>query len=606
MSDRYEKLLGALRDIGSTVRESSAGQAMAQCPAHDDSNPSLSVTDTGESVLVYCHAKCDVRDVIAAVGLSMADLFAAKYEYPDGRVVTRSYKLDGSKAFQQVGNKSGRALYGSDRLDGAQSVYVVEGEKDVDSLRAVGGVGVCSAMGAQSAAKFDWSPLHGKSVVIVADDDAPGMKYAASVASILGGHADVQVMKAAVGKDISDHIAAGKSLDELVPLSEQIETLSREAEISSRMDTLAIDREARRRLDEQDRPPITAPGVTDLSTLLATPDITAEYSISGVAPAGGRVMLSAQYKAGKSTLVGNVVRSRVDQTPFLERFEVSSPARSVVLIDTELSEGTLRRWLRDQNIVNASAVSDVVALRGRVGAFDLIDRKRRAEWVARLRALRCDYLILDCLRPVLDALGLDEHRDAGRFLVAFDALLSEAAVADALVVHHMGHSNERARGDSRLQDWPDALWRLVRENDEPGSARFFSAYGRDVDVREGRLTFDPDTRHLSYVDGSRTDSKAEAAKPDVLAVLAEAAKSASDGLSGRQIEDALKEADHSRGAIRDALKALVALGVLATADGARRSKLHRIANPCRDCGYPLAAGQESNHIECGRTLRGAA
>ncbi|CPS10172.1 RecA-family ATPase-like protein [Mycobacteroides abscessus] len=381
---------------------------------------------------------------------------------------------------------------------------------------------------------------------------------------------------------------------------------TREAEIASRMGTLAIDREARRRLDEQDRPPVTAPAVTGLGTLLATPDTAAEYSINEVAPLGGRVMLSAQYKAGKSTLVGNVIRSRVDRAPFLERFEVPSPARSVVLIDTELSEGTLRRWLRDQNIVNASAVSDVVALRGRVGAFDLIDRKRRAEWAARLRELRCDYLILDCLRPVLDALGLDEHRDAGRFLVAFDALLSEADVSDALVVHHMGHSNERARGDSRLQDWPDALWRLVRENDEPGSARFFSAYGRDVDVREGRLTFDPETRHLSYVDGSRTDSKAEAARPDVLGVLADAAKSASDGLSGRQVEDALKETDHSRGAIRDALKALVALGVLATADGARRSKLHRIANSCSDCGYPLAAGQESRHIECGRALKGAA
>ena len=27
---------------------------------------------------------------------------------------------------------------------------------------------------------------------------------------------------------------------------------------------------------------------------------------------------------------------------------------------------------------------------------------------------------------MLDALGLDEHREAGRFLVAFDALLAEA------------------------------------------------------------------------------------------------------------------------------------------------------------------------------------
>lgn len=176
------------------------------------------MTDTEGSVLLHCHAGCDPRDVVAAVGLSMADLFAADYHYPDGRVVTRSYKPDGSKMFRQSGNKSGKALYGSDRLDGAQTVYVVEGEKDVDSLRAVGATAVSSAMGSGNANKFDWSPLHGKTVVIVADDDVPGMKYAEAVTTNLKGHADVRVVKAAVGKDISDHIAAGKTLDELASI----------------------------------------------------------------------------------------------------------------------------------------------------------------------------------------------------------------------------------------------------------------------------------------------------------------------------------------------------------------------------------------------------
>jgi hypothetical protein len=79
---------------------------------------------------------------------------------------------------------------------------------------------------------------------------------------------------------------------------------------------------------------------------------------------------------------------------------------------------------------------------------------------------------------------LDEHRDAGRFLVALDALLTEAGIPDALVVHHMGHVNERARGDSRMRDWPDVEWRLVRQDENPASARFLSAYGCDVDVPE--------------------------------------------------------------------------------------------------------------------------
>jgi hypothetical protein len=41
---------------------------MARCPAHDDREPSLAITDARDGkVLVRCHAGCDQRDVIAAL-----------------------------------------------------------------------------------------------------------------------------------------------------------------------------------------------------------------------------------------------------------------------------------------------------------------------------------------------------------------------------------------------------------------------------------------------------------------------------------------------------------------------------------------------------------
>ncbi|MET3838581.1 toprim domain-containing protein [Bradyrhizobium sp. OAE829] len=40
---------------------------MARCPAHGDSTPSLSISDSDNTVLVYCHAGCDQRDVIAVL-----------------------------------------------------------------------------------------------------------------------------------------------------------------------------------------------------------------------------------------------------------------------------------------------------------------------------------------------------------------------------------------------------------------------------------------------------------------------------------------------------------------------------------------------------------
>jgi DNA primase len=44
------------------------GAWMAHCPAHEDREPSLSITDTESGkVLVHCHAGCSQRDVIAAL-----------------------------------------------------------------------------------------------------------------------------------------------------------------------------------------------------------------------------------------------------------------------------------------------------------------------------------------------------------------------------------------------------------------------------------------------------------------------------------------------------------------------------------------------------------
>ena len=60
---------------------------MARCPAHDDSNPSLSIS-AGQNgkVLVRCHAGCDQRDVIAA--LSERGLWDATGKSP-GRIASK-------------------------------------------------------------------------------------------------------------------------------------------------------------------------------------------------------------------------------------------------------------------------------------------------------------------------------------------------------------------------------------------------------------------------------------------------------------------------------------------------------------------------------------
>jgi hypothetical protein len=374
-----------------------------------------------------------------------------------------------------------------------------------------------------------------------------------------------------------------------------------ERRIHFAMTKLRVGREANRRLDAEEHPPLVLPPVKSLTELLAEPDPPVRYRIDQLAPADGRIILSAQWKAGKTIVVGNLLRSLVDGDPFLGHFTVTSPASRVVLIDDELSERTVRIWLREQGIVNTDAVADVIPLRGKASAFNLLDDRCRAQWVQRLTDLGCDYLILDCLRPILDALGLDENHDAGKFLVHYDALLTEATIGDSTLVHHMGHTNERARGDSRLQDWPDAIWRLVRENpDDPTSPRYFSAYGRDVEVPEGRLSYDPVTRHLTYAAGSRTDAKTEAAMKVVIRLLVQEGKP----ISKNHIEELMAGGDHPQKAIRAGIAQAIEQGfVTIPTDVARgTAKPCRIAYPCSACGWPVASRRD-RHESCSSETR---
>ncbi len=219
-----ERLLDALQQRDCRPRQGAGGNWTARCPAHEDRSPSLSLRQIEGQALLYCHAGCVTADVLAALGLGLADLYdeprGAAYRYDDGRVVHRSP----DKRFRQSGNREGPAsLYRLGRVREAvaagQTVYVVEGEKDVHALESVGLVATTSPMGSSNWGKVDPSPLARATVVIVADNDEPGRRYAAEVTASLGRlGATVSAVTAKAGKDAADHIAAGHGPEDFVPL----------------------------------------------------------------------------------------------------------------------------------------------------------------------------------------------------------------------------------------------------------------------------------------------------------------------------------------------------------------------------------------------------
>lgn len=219
----YRRVISALRSHGSRVEER-GDRAQAQCPAHEDRNPSLSVRRTEGRAHVKCFAGCDDEDVLQTLHLKVADLFdnprGVQYAYDGGRIVHRTP----AKRFFQSGVTTIPELYRLSRVRQAvaedKTIYLVEGEQDVHTLESLGVVATTAPQGANNVHLCDLTPLHGGKVIAVADRDDQGRKWAEKVQAKLEGQTQsLKVVEAAEGKDVTDHVMAGRELADLAPLT---------------------------------------------------------------------------------------------------------------------------------------------------------------------------------------------------------------------------------------------------------------------------------------------------------------------------------------------------------------------------------------------------
>ena len=248
------------------------------CPFHEDQSPSFSINPSKQTWI--CRAGCgggSIIDLVAkmedmSVGQAMAKLGgesiivadkpAAKkairkpevkveltevavYPYQDqtGEVIfevvryepktfkQRKVNRDGSREWKMDGVE--RTLYKLSEVLASESVWIVEGEKDVDNLAAIGIVATCNPGGAKK-----WLPaynqyLEGKAIYIASDNDAVGREHGEMVLKSLEGKVKsvnwVDVPKESVGipvKDMSDFILSfgadkNKLMEEFILLAKR-------------------------------------------------------------------------------------------------------------------------------------------------------------------------------------------------------------------------------------------------------------------------------------------------------------------------------------------------------------------------------------------------
>lgn len=221
MTSDYDPVATAvelLRADGRTVVKQGTGW-VAQCPAHDDRNPSLSVGRGKDGrVLLHCHAGCSPRDILDGIGLDPQAMFMDydpsrvssgniihvrawnrrqesprppkptrrvkthhwDYLWPDGRPAARVVRYDvvdketgeivGKTFTQHKIDDDGTVLPNLDGMDmplyhapeiaaaikaDLPVIAICEGEKDADTATSLGLVATTCAQGAGS-----WRPHH--------------------------------------------------------------------------------------------------------------------------------------------------------------------------------------------------------------------------------------------------------------------------------------------------------------------------------------------------------------------------------------------------------------------------------------------------------------
>lgn len=235
-------------------------KAQCKCPAHDDKLASLTVSKGKKCTLFYCHAGCRLDDILTAAGLEKKDTYydvdpqqtnwRAFVESREKRKIEAVYNyisLNGSCSFTKLRlegkkiiygmlkndrftyglghdtpRKTYKAIYGSVQalnkaISEGKPVFIVEGEKDVDTMAKQGYTAF--TYGGVNDWQADFATLvQGAEVYILADNDQAGRRVAETifndVQAVAKGVKIITPMPDIPKADITDYFEAGHSKEE--------------------------------------------------------------------------------------------------------------------------------------------------------------------------------------------------------------------------------------------------------------------------------------------------------------------------------------------------------------------------------------------------------
>jgi hypothetical protein len=464
------------------VRQGGSGFT-SRCPSHDDKNNSLSITGTATgNALLHCHAGCQFQNIIAALNISTSDRnyqpekkIKALYDYTDENenLLYQSVRYE-PKDFRQrrPDGKGGwiwnlkderLVLYRLPEVLASPLVYLVEGEKDVETLRSNDLVATCNPMGAGKWRDDYNESLRGKTVVILPDYDKSGQDHAEKVAQALYGAANeivvVNLPNLPEKGDVTDYFENGGSVDELIDFAGRAESWK---PIGGEVKTQSLSKFV----------------FTRLSDLLNEPEEETSFVWDKTLPHGGLSICSAKPKVGKSTLARNLSVKIVEGEPFLNRVTLKG---KVLYLCLEEKRSEVRSHFEkmgvssDDILIHTGATPDnaFVELSVAIAEFEpvlvIIDPLSR---VLRVRDFNDYAAMARGFEPLIDLARktnchiLALHHDSKMERSGGDALLGSTAIFGAVDCHIQLKKRDKGRTISTTQRYGEDMPETVIELDK--------------------------------------------------------------------------------------------------------------------------------------------
>lgn len=458
-AERIAKALGAKR---------SGDGWSAKCPAHDDSNPSLSISDSEKGPLVHCHAGCEQSDVIHA--LRERDLwpkdgeiptahgqlgpYSAHWDYHDasGQHVMRVCRWDraNGKEIRPLTFQDGRwtwksfeknrPLYRLPALkDTNKRVIVCEGEKATEAAQKFfpDMIATTWSGGAKAINKTDWKPLSGRDVTLVADNDEPGKKAMESLAAILSAqgctvrHADLSRLgDLPEGWDVAD--ALGDKSFDLDALWNAIENAQHAA-----VET-----------------PAGAITARHIGEIIAKPS-RVRWLIRNEIERGVIAVLAGKRGTFKSFIALHWA------------MRIATAGEPVLMVSAEGS-GMDRRamaWIKTHSPKTDPRSLPIYVIERRVDFSSAEAIQAVKDEIARLQ-IKPALIVIDTLSKNSGGLDENDNSEVKAFIGGLDLGLRTPLDATVLIVAHTGHGDQtRARGASALEADTDAAY-IVQKHSE--------------------------------------------------------------------------------------------------------------------------------------------